>query len=1025
MKDFPRGSAWSKWDLHVHTPDSIVQHYGDGDDVWKRYINALEKLPSDIKVLGINDYYFIDGYTRLKHEKNNGRLSNIELLLPVVEFRLESFAGVEFKNLKRINFHVIFSDELEPSTIKSQFLDSLQQSYLLTGGNPWLRAVTRGAIEELGKQIKESVPPEELSNYGSDLEEGFNNLNLKLDDILGLLKRDCFKDKYLTAIGKTEWASLKWSDSSIATKKTVINRANIVFTAAESPDACRKAKKTLTDQRVNDLLLDCSDAHSFADSEDKDKLGNCFTWIKADTTFRGLQMALKEPVGRIYIGDVPPELEKVRLNPTKYISKVSFSRHDASHANEHWFSGDVPINTGLVAVIGNKGSGKSALADTIGLLGNSKNEESFSFLNHDRFRKLGQARYSLAGLFDAELHWESQESIKKNLNEAKSPEAVERVKYLPQEYIEKICVQLASDEDFAFEKELKAVIFTHVSQSERLGQPNLDELIKFSSSEKHSRIDSLLKELKTLSRDRAALEAKADPNNKKVLQEQIRLREQEIEAHRKLEPKPVVNPSETENPQVDAVVLAEVSRLEKAIEQLDESAKKTRESLERAKLEHAVANRLIEKLNNFDKDYQTFLASIQSDATSLGITSGSLIEVKITLKEVEEKSNAARDKSFELEKLLDDKNTDSSVFQAKVLKQQLEGMKAKLDAPNRAYQAYLKEKKDWDVKLRELKGNKEASESLEGLKALLAAFDELPNQIGGVREKQVETAGLIHAQKVAIQAIYQDLYRPVQDFIDNHEIAKPALNLEFRSELENYGFARKLMGYINNNRKGTYYGADDGLKQAKSYIAPIDLEDVESVKKFLLQVDDSLHSDLRDPSRKPVLLSSQLLQDHEAGDVYNFLYGLDYIRPRYVLRWDEKELAMLSPGERGTLLLVFYLLIDKGDMPLIIDQPEGNLDNHTVFKVLVDCIKEARKYRQVIIVTHNPNLAVVCDADQVIYAKMDKEDGNRITYSSGSLENPRTSKHVTDVLEGTLKAFGVREAKYGVGYEKNIYSEDA
>ncbi|MGH8546012.1 MAG: TrlF family ATPase, partial [Gammaproteobacteria bacterium] len=106
---------------------------------------------------------------------------------------------------------------------------------------------------------------------------------------------------------------------------------------------------------------------------------------------------------------------------------------------------------------------------------------------------------------------------------------------------------------------------------------------------------------------------------------------------------------------------------------------------------------------------------------------------------------------------------------------------------------------------------------------------------------------------------------------------------------------------------------------------------------------------------------------------------------------------------------------DKGDTPLIIDQPEGNLDNHTVAKVLVDCIKETRKKRQVFIVTHNPNPAVVCDADQVVHASMDKANGNAITYTSGSLENPVMSKYVTDVLEGTRWAFDVRDSKYEVG----------
>ena len=86
-------------------------------------------------------------------------------------------------------------------------------------------------------------------------------------------------------------------------------------------------------------------------------------------------------------------------------------------------------------------------------------------------------------------------------------------------------------------------------------------------------------------------------------------------------------------------------------------------------------------------------------------------------------------------------------------------------------------------------------------------------------------------------------------------------------------------------------------------------------------------------------------------------------------------------------------------------------------KVLVDCIKEARKKRQVFIVTHNPNLAVVSDADQVVHARMDKANGNAITYTCGSLENPVMSKYVTDVLEGTRWAFEVRGSKYEVGEE--------
>jgi hypothetical protein len=78
----------------------------------------------------------------------------------------------------------------------------------------------------------------------------------------------------------------------------------------------------------------------------------------------------------------------------------------------------------------------------------------------------------------------------------------------------------------------------------------------------------------------------------------------------------------------------------------------------------------------------------------------------------------------------------------------------------------------------------------------------------------------------------------------------------------------------------------------------------------------------------------------------------------------------------------------------------------------VPCLREARKRRQVIIVIHNPNLAVVCDADQVIHCSIDKQNRNRVTYTCGALENPALNKHTVNVLEGTRPAFDKRDLKY-------------
>jgi len=111
-------------------------------------------------------------------------------------------------------------------------------------------------------------------------------------------------------------------------------------------------------------------------------------------------------------------------------------------------------------------------------------------------------------------------------------------------------------------------------------------------------------------------------------------------------------------------------------------------------------------------------------------------------------------------------------------------------------------------------------------------------------------------------------------------------------------------------------------------------------------------------------------------------------------------------------LLVFYLLLDEDDIPLIIDQPEDNLDNQSVANILVQFIRDAKKRRQIIMVTHNPNLAIVSDAEQVIYVNIDKTNGNKFSAEFGSIENKRINQHIVNVLEGTMKAFRKRDDKY-------------
>jgi hypothetical protein len=104
---------------------------------------------------------------------------------------------------------------------------------------------------------------------------------------------------------------------------------------------------------------------------------------------------------------------------------------------------------------------------------------------------------------------------------------------------------------------------------------------------------------------------------------------------------------------------------------------------------------------------------------------------------------------------------------------------------------------------------------------------------------------------------------------------------------------------------------------------------------FLTEMMNHLSYDKRESPPPEIPITDQLRKGTSETDLLNYLFSLSYLIPKYSLKWSGKSIEELSPGERGTLLLIFYLLIDKRDTPLIIDQPEENLDNHTVYDLLV------------------------------------------------------------------------------------------
>ena len=128
------------------------------------------------------------------------------------------------------------------------------------------------------------------------------------------------------------------------------------------------------------------------------------------------------------------------------------------------------------------------------------------------------------------------------------------------------------------------------------------------------------------------------------------------------------------------------------------------------------------------------------------------------------------------------------------------------------------------------------------------------------------------------------------------------------------------------------------------------------------------------------------------------------------LRTVRREFSKLSLGQQQSILLALMLSANS-DKPLIIDQPEDNLDGEFIYSTLVPVLRRAKERRQVIIVTHNANVAVLGDAEQIIVMKANNDHAEIV--SRGSIDRPETRDAACAILEGAKEAFTRRAKMYG------------
>lgn len=338
-----RGSEWRKWDLHIHTPGTAKSdQYGNSDDVWEQYIEALEK--TDIAVFGITDYFSIDNYYRVKEYQEAGRLQG-KVILPNVEMRITPVT----KSGTAINIHAIFDPTLTKQELEREFFGCLTMK---SGDETY--GCTREHLVAFGRKLVND------SNYSEVLaiKKAIGEFVISFEQLHEVLGKHFFDNRVIVALsGKSNdgLSGLLNTDCNSHTLRQQIGRMADIILSSNAKDIAYFIGEGVDDKdRVVDTYRSLKPCIIGSDAHRMDAVGvfpnDRITWIKADPSFEGLKQILFEPKERVRISETMPD------------SKYDFNIIDRVVLNTAGvWSQEIPFNQNLNTIIGGRSTGKSTL----------------------------------------------------------------------------------------------------------------------------------------------------------------------------------------------------------------------------------------------------------------------------------------------------------------------------------------------------------------------------------------------------------------------------------------------------------------------------------------------------------------------------------------------------------------------------------------------------------------------------------------------------------------------------------------
>lgn len=986
----PRGSIWHRWDPHIHAPGTLLNDQFAND--WDTYLASIEGAQPVVRALGITDYFCIDAYWEARRHKLAGRLADVELLFPNVELRLD----IKTAKQKGVNLHLLFSpDDPHHESQIARALDHLQFEYR---GTPY--RCTPSDLSLLGRAFDPSQTDDARAR-----KVGANQFKVTLPQLRNMfrserwLARNCL---VAVAAGQEDGtAGLQSDDSYAATREEIERFSHIIFSGnprtrqfwlgqiPEFPVKLIEAKYGFLKP-----CLHGSDAHA------SEQVGaptlDRYCWIKGDLTFETLRQAVIEPERRVWVGQAAP------LAPAPSITVDEFRS-----TNADWISTPLlELNPGLITVIGARGSGKTALLDMIAAATGSIHGDQ----GPSSFLKRAAAPIDLLGDAMVSIVWGDGERSSRPLGATLDDGAENRdasATYLSQHFVERLCS--ATGPASELKAEMERVVFESTDPTDRLGASSFAELLEAMLDpilRHRSEIEEVIQtigdeivEEDELRAKESGLKTEADRLNKGIAASQkvlvsILPKDKEVHARRLSE---IEAACTTVANQVE-----EIKRRLKLVDDLRYEITNLSEVVEPRRLSDLKLRYM--GLGLSTDDWNSFGMQFLGDAKSVLWR-----EQKALEKAVQKALNGDPDIEVDLKTI-------------PLARWPLGPLRAERELAKKAVGLDADRQKKYEELQRSIAKQDATLKSLRiALHKAAGAKERRDRKILERRRSYSELIRTICSEEEALKNLYASLAVLLRSA--GGVVTKLSFVVRRQADLKTWVASGESL--LDLRKDSAFRGKGTLAAEAQTRLLPAwERGTVGDVDVAM----DQFRSAFQDEFLKAQPTFADETQDRRwIQNLASWLYSTSHISVNYAIEYDGVSIEQLSPGTRGIVLLLLYLAVDQNDMrPLLIDQPEENLDPKSVFDDLVPHFRFAAKRRQVIIVTHNANLVVNTDADQVVVAEARSRGAAQLpqlTYTSGGLENGGIREQVCRILEGGERAFLERARRYRLDIGENITGE--